>query len=81
MYYDFVRLYFGTDLDCIKFVSEFVFVIRVSHELLAIIAITFHPLSLTYYILCISVETPCAKIMFAVVSTNIPHLGLYVWLG
>jgi hypothetical protein len=39
MYYDFVRLYFGTDLDCIKFVSEFVFVIRVSHELLAIIAI------------------------------------------
>ena len=81
MYYDFVRLYFGTDLDCIKFVSEFVFVIRVSHELLAIIAITFHPLSLTYYILCISVETPCAKIMFAVVSTNIPHFGLYVWLG
>jgi hypothetical protein len=81
MYYDFVRLYIGTDLDCIKFVNEFVFVIRVSHELLAIIAITFRPLSLTYYIVCISIETPCAKIMFAVVSTNIPHLGLYVWLG
>ena len=54
MYYDCVRLYFATDLDCIKFVSEFVFVIRVSHELLAIIAITFCPLSLTYYIVCAS---------------------------